>query len=95
MSYSGDVQRKQSGIKVCLCAEKGLYQHIPLQVHKSPVALAFLRCSVDVLESHYMWDFKFSSQQQQEAPATSTQENIDGGSTDMLLWRPFLPVPNL
>lgn len=87
MSYSGDVQRKQSGIKVCLCAEEGLYQYAPLQAHKSPV--------VDVLESHYMWDFKFSFQQQQEAPATSTQENIDGGSADMLLWRPFLPALNL
>lgn len=51
-------------IKVCLCAEEGLYNMPPYGgAHKSPVALAFLRCSVDVLESHYMWDFNspFSS----------------------------------
>ena len=35
-----------------MCAEEGLYQFIPLQVHKPPVALGFLRCSVDVPESH-------------------------------------------
>lgn len=43
---------KTAGVKVCMCAEEGLYQFIPVQVHKSPVALAFSRCSVDVLESH-------------------------------------------